>query len=62
LGKYSNIIEGMRRILRLAERPQKQEFMNMLKLIYAGLFLTGAIAFAVQMAITLTLIYTGHAP
>jgi len=57
MGKYSGIIEGIRRILRLAQRPSKDEFMNMLKLILAGMFLTGGIAFAIRTAITLLLMY-----
>ncbi|NPA97730.1 MAG: protein translocase SEC61 complex subunit gamma [Crenarchaeota archaeon] len=57
MGKYSNIIEGIRRILRLAQRPSRDEFLNMLKLILAGMFLTGGIAFAIRTAITLLLMY-----
>ncbi len=57
MGKYSDVIEGIRRILRLAQRPSRDEFLNMLKLILAGMFLTGGIAFAIRTAITLLIIH-----
>jgi len=57
LGKYSNIWEGIKRVLDLAEKPDRDEYLTILKLTLLGLVAVGALAFAVQSLIFLALQY-----
>jgi len=57
VGKYSGVWEGIQRVLRLAQKPSREEFLNLLKLVLAGMFLVGGVAFAIRTAITLLLIH-----
>ena len=57
MGKYSNIWEGIKRVLDLAEKPDRDEYLTILKLTLLGLVAVGALAFAVQSLIFLALQY-----
>jgi len=52
VGKYSNLLEGMRRILELAEKPSKDEYLTMLKVILLGFTVVGLVSFATWLSIT----------
>jgi len=51
--KLSEIIEGIRRVLELAEKPDREEYMLILKITLTGFLLVGAIAFGVSSLIYL---------
>jgi len=57
LGKYSNIWEGIKRVLEQAEKPDREEFINLLKLTLLGFMTVGALAFLVHYLILLALQY-----
>ena len=57
MGKYSNIWEGIKRVLDLAEKPDRDEYLTILKLTLLGFVAVGALAFAVQSLIFLALQY-----
>ncbi len=59
MGKYSNVIEGIKRILQLAEKPDTSEYTLMLKLVLLGFLAVGAIAFGVWLLMYYALIYGG---
>ncbi|HDI02220.1 MAG TPA: protein translocase SEC61 complex subunit gamma [Ignisphaera sp.] len=49
--------EGIKRVLDLAEKPDRDEYLTILKLTLLGLVAVGALAFAVQSLIFLALQY-----
>ncbi|HID80158.1 MAG TPA: preprotein translocase subunit SecE [Ignisphaera sp.] len=57
MGKYSNIWEGIKRVLEQAEKPDREEFINLLKLTLLGFMTVGALAFLVHYLILLALQY-----
>ena len=57
LGKYSNIWEGIKRVLEQAEKPDREEFINLLKLTLLGFIAVGGLAFVVHYLILLALQY-----
>jgi len=57
--RLSEILEGIKRVLELAERPDRDEYMLILKVTLTGFLLVGAIAFGVSSAIYLV---SGQAP
>ena len=51
------ILEGMRRVVMLARKPEPDEYRLLLKITWVGFLLVGAIAFIIQLA--MYLIYGG---
>ncbi len=47
-----NIFEDIRKILELAEKPDSDDFRQILKIIFLGLAIVGLAAFAISIAVT----------
>ncbi len=61
MGKYSNVWEGIKRVLEQAEKPDREEFLHLLKLTLLGFLAVGALAFAIHYLVLLALQY-GNIP
>ncbi|MGQ9515272.1 MAG: protein translocase SEC61 complex subunit gamma [Thermoproteota archaeon] len=49
----SNYISGLKRLLKLADKPEKDELLQSLKISFLGLSIVGVIAFFVQLVYAL---------